>query len=122
MARSLLGPALLISALTTACGNSHTPQAAPSPSATATTSPEELCTRIIAHWSREILDSNTYGDYQSMGLSNGQYEILRRVVDDARTEKRRHGGDAAETTIDREAREGCADRYRSGTPSEGAWR
>ncbi|MFD9432505.1 hypothetical protein [Streptomyces sp. NPDC060002] len=128
----LLGPAwpaaLLAGLLATGCaasgsaGASGTPSPPPSPSPSASaTSPEELCTRIVAHWSREILDSTTYGDYQSMGLSNGQYEILRTVVGAARTAKKRQGAEAADELIDREAAEGCADRYRSGTPTEGPW-
>ncbi|WP_405630334.1 hypothetical protein OG933_32135 [Streptomyces sp. NBC_00016] len=123
----LLGPvlpaALLTGLLTAGCGSagaSGTPSSPPPP-APATTSPEELCTRIVAHWSREVLDSTAYGDYQSMGLSNGQYEILRTVVDAARTTKKRQGADAADELIGREAAEGCADRYRSGGPTEGPW-
>ncbi|QJT06788.1 hypothetical protein G9272_12575 [Streptomyces asoensis] len=121
----MLPAALLTGLLTVGCGASGsagangTPSPPPSPS---TTSPEELCTRIVAHWSRQVLDSTTYGDYQSMGLSNGQYEILRTVVDAARAAKKRQGADAADELIDREAAGGCADRYRSGGPTEGPWR
>ncbi|MET8168978.1 hypothetical protein ABZT34_32795 [Streptomyces sp. NPDC005329] len=118
--------ALLAGLLATGCGasgtdgNSGTPPTSPSPPPS-TTSPEELCARIVAHWSREVLDSTTYGDYQSMGLSNGQYEILRTVVDTARAVKRSQGADAADELIDREAGKGCANRYRSGGPTEGPW-
>lgn len=76
---------------------------------------------MVAHWSREVLDGTTYGDYQSMGLSNGQYEILRDVVDEARAEKGRAGAAAADALIDRRAREGCVAWYRSGGPGEGPW-
>ncbi|MFJ8105262.1 hypothetical protein [Streptomyces sp. NPDC096132] len=120
----LLGLALLAGASATACGDpsGHDTARSPSPSASASaTPPEELCTRIVAHWSREVLDSGTYGDYQSMGLSNGQYEILRNVVDAARAEKKRQGADAADALIDREAHAGCVDWYRSGGPGEGPW-
>ncbi|MEV1069373.1 hypothetical protein [Streptomyces sp. NPDC050263] len=128
-AARLLGPALLAGALATATGcggasadstTAHTPDPPPSPSATPSSS-EELCTRIVAHWSREVLDGTSYGDYQSMGLSNGQYEILRTVVDAARAAKKTQGADAADELIDREAREGCIDWYRSGGPGEGPW-
>ncbi|MGW1723808.1 hypothetical protein ACWCQK_12870 [Streptomyces sp. NPDC002306] len=95
-------------------GASGTPSPSPTP-------PEDLCTRIVTYWAREVLDSPTYGDYQSMGLSNGQYEILRTVVNAARTEKKRQGADAAAELIDREARTGCADWYRSGGPGKGPW-
>ncbi|MCE0444531.1 hypothetical protein LT493_01245 [Streptomyces tricolor] len=37
----------------------------------------DLCARLVSSWSRAVLDGDTYGDYQSMGLSHGQYEILR---------------------------------------------
>ncbi|WP_336112156.1 hypothetical protein [Streptomyces sp. PTD9-10] len=82
----------------------------------------ELCARIVAHWSRKVLDSGTYGDYQSMGLSNGQYEILRDVVDAARAAGRSQGAAAADELIDRQARRSCAERYRHGTPGGGPWR
>lgn len=94
--------------------------ASPAPSPRATP-PEVLCARVVGHWSREVLDDRTYGDYQSMGLSNGQYEILRAVVDAAREMKRRQGARAADELIDRRAREGCADWYRSGGPGKGPW-
>ncbi|WP_369168597.1 hypothetical protein AB5J49_12105 [Streptomyces sp. R28] len=90
----------------------------PSPSATA---PARLCTQIIAYWSRRTLTDDTYGDYQSMGLSDGQYEILREVVDAARAERRRADAQAAERLIDRRARELCEERYRKGEPTGGPW-
>ncbi|WP_406009564.1 hypothetical protein OG440_28115 [Streptomyces sp. NBC_00637] len=112
--------------LATGCGPSGSAGASgtpsPSPSSPAsTTAPGDLCARIVAHWAREVLDSTTYGDYQSMGLSNGQYEILRAVVDAARAAKKRQGADSADELIDREAARRCADRYRSGAPTEGPW-
>ncbi|MFJ9719673.1 hypothetical protein ACIRPQ_27760 [Streptomyces sp. NPDC101213] len=91
----------------------------PSPSATP---PAALCARIVAHWSREVLDGGGYGDYQSMGLSDGQYEILRSVVDAARAVEKREGAPAADELIVRRSREDCAARYRSGTPGGGPWR
>ncbi|MGW5372922.1 hypothetical protein ACWER6_11265 [Streptomyces sp. NPDC004009] len=93
------------------------PSSAPSPSSDA-----ELCAESVARWSRKVLDSGTYGDYQSMGLSNGQYEILRAVVDAARAAERRQGAGAADELIARRARAACADRYRHGVPSGGPWR
>ncbi|GAB7107699.1 hypothetical protein JCM4814A_60130 [Streptomyces phaeofaciens JCM 4814] len=120
-AARLLGPALLAGVLATGCAGGNGAAEAPSPSP-ATTPPEVLCTRLVTHWAREVLDSGTYGDYQSMGLSNGQYEILRGVVDAARAEKKRQGADAADELIGREAHEGCVEWYRSGGPGEGPWR
>ncbi|SMF29412.1 hypothetical protein [Streptomyces sp. Amel2xC10] len=97
------------------------PSSAPSLSSSPTP-PEALCTRLVVHWAREVLGGGTYGDYQSMGLSDGQYEILRAVVDEARAERKRRGADAADELIRREARTGCAAWYRSGGPGTGAWR
>ncbi|GHA16820.1 hypothetical protein GCM10010372_15620 [Streptomyces tauricus] len=85
------------------------------------TPPEDLCARLVAHWSRKVLAGDTYGDYQSMGLSNRQYEILLDVVDAARAEKRREGAHAAGELIDRTARERCEERYRNGNPTERPW-
>ena len=132
-----IGLTLLTGGLVTGCGESgatgraatrtgrprpaqtsaRTDSGTPSPS----TPPEDLCARLVAHWSREALDQDTYGDYQSMGLSNGQYEILMKVVDAARAEEKRKGEEAAEQLIDRRARELCAERYRDGAPSGGPW-
>jgi hypothetical protein len=123
-----LALALLTAAAATGCvrsgsgeadGTERTVSASASPPATP---PQELCARVVAYWSREELASRTYGDYQSMGLSDGQYDILRRVVSAARTEWKRHGARAADELIDRMAREGCADWYRTGGPSNGPWR
>ncbi|MFF7165281.1 hypothetical protein ACFZBP_28565 [Streptomyces sp. NPDC008086] len=126
-----LGLALLAAGLAAGCGDSgargdataprapdgsHSPS--PSPSATP---PAQLCTRIIGYWSRRALTGDTYGDYQSMGLSDGQYEILREVVDAARAERERADARAADRVIDRRARELCEERYRNGEPTGGPW-
>ncbi|WP_051744307.1 hypothetical protein [Streptomyces yerevanensis] len=125
-----LGLALLTGALITGCGQADSKDGAsprdaartgagsPSPSAAP---PEDLCTRVVTYWSREALTGDTYGDYQSMGLSGRQYEILMKVVDAARAEKKSKGAQAAERLIDREARAGCEDLYRDGIPSGGPW-
>ncbi|WP_193512114.1 hypothetical protein [Streptomyces griseoloalbus] len=101
-------------------GSTAPSSAASSPSPRAT-SDEELCARLVGYWSREALAGTTYGDYQSMGLSNGQYDILRAAVDAARPVQRRQGTAAAHRLMDREVREGCVDRYRHGGPTEGPW-
>jgi len=119
-----LALALVTGGLCTGCGGSGSQTAertvTVTPSAS-TTSPEDLCTRVVAYWSRKVLDSHTYGDYQTMGLSNGQYDILRKVVDAARVTKRTQGAQAADELIGRRAREGCRDWYRTGGPSNGPW-
>ncbi|MHA5053497.1 hypothetical protein [Streptomyces sp. SD15] len=104
---------------TTAAARSSARTGSGTPSAS--TPPEDLCARLVSYWSREALDQDSYGDYQSMGLSNGQYEILMKVVDAARAEEKRKGAEAAEQLIDRRARELCAERYRDGAPSGGPW-
>ncbi|MFF4897484.1 hypothetical protein [Streptomyces sp. NPDC001068] len=113
-------------ALLTGCGTAGAPAdgpAGPGPSSASpsATSDAALCAAIVAHWSRELLDSRAYGDYQSMGLSNGQYAILRDVVDAARTVKRRQGASAADQLIVRRSRAACAERYRGGAPTGGPW-
>lgn len=117
--------AVLAAGLLSGCATLASPSSPASPSvqnSPSPTPPEALCTRLVVHWAREVLGSGTYGDYQSMGLSNGQYEILRSVVDEARVEHKHRGADAADELIRREARTGCAAWYRSGGPGAGAWR
>ncbi|MEV0120103.1 hypothetical protein AB0I16_00890 [Streptomyces sp. NPDC050703] len=96
--------------------------AAPTPSAR-TTSPAELCTAIITKWARQLYAArdSTYGDYQSMGLSNGQYTILRDILDAARAEREEGSEAAGRKLIDRQARERCAERHQDGGPSGGPW-
>lgn len=127
-----LGLALLAAGLAAGCGDTGargdatgirapgavSPSPSPSPAATP---PARLCTQIIGYWSRRALTGDTYGDYQSMGLSDGQYEILREVVDAARAERERSDARAADRLIDRRARELCEERYRNGEPTGGPW-
>ncbi|MET8943453.1 hypothetical protein ABZX30_07645 [Streptomyces sp. NPDC004542] len=125
-----LGLALLTGPLAAGCAGSGTTggtaarsspathTGAPSPR---TTSPGELCTRVVAYWSRRQLKDDTVGDYQEMGLSDGQYDILRDVVHAARAELGRGHRGAADRLIDRKAREGCAQWYRTGGPGKGPW-
>ncbi|MEU6996190.1 hypothetical protein ABZ953_36765 [Streptomyces sp. NPDC046465] len=125
----------LTAALTAGCGSSgsgsgsddgpdatlRTPHTS-HPSA-GTTPPARLCATVITKWARQIYDSGDtgYGDYQSMGLSNGQYMILRDILDAARTERRRETDAAGRELIARQARAKCAERYRHGGPSGGPW-
>ncbi|MEU6099661.1 hypothetical protein [Streptomyces flaveolus] len=136
--RRALSLALLTAALATACGHSassgsrsapvtagtatgsgHTGSSRPSPTPV---SDAELCVRVVAHWSREVLAGGTYGDYQSMGLSNRQYDIVREIVDAARPVRREQGDRAADELIDRRTRARCAERYGDGGASKGPWR
>ena len=77
--------------------------------------------KLVGYWARKALDSDGYGDYQSMGLSNGQYDILRAAVAAARPVERRQGVEAARKLVDRQVRTGCAGRYRGGGPTGGPW-
>ncbi|GAA3557833.1 MULTISPECIES: hypothetical protein [Streptomyces] len=122
-----LGLALLAAVSVAGCGDpgagSDAPESrasanSPSPSATP---PARLCANLIGYWARRSLTGDTYGDYQSMGLSDGQYEILRKVVDGARAERKRAGERSADRSIDHRARELCAERYREGEPTGGPW-
>lgn len=123
----MLGLALLAAVSAAGCGDPGTQRAAPEPRASANspspsaTPPARLCTNLIAYWARRSLTGDTYGDYQSMGLSDGQYEILRKVVDAARAERERTDVRAADRLIDRRARELCEERYRGGEPTGGPW-
>ncbi|MGY4993487.1 hypothetical protein [Streptomyces sp. 900105245] len=130
----VLGPAISALLVVTGCDRSggapHTaPAPTPVPAASRSAAPGPasaasdagLCSRLVAHWSRRVLDSGTYGDYQSMGLSNGQYEILRDVVDAARAAQQNQDDTRVDKLIDRQARRACTERYRDGTPSGGPW-
>ncbi|MET7619616.1 hypothetical protein [Streptomyces sp. NPDC005408] len=96
------------------------PPASPSPR---TTSPEKLCAQLISHWARVVLDGGKQAglDYQAMGLSGGQHQILLDVTAAARAEQKRQGADAARKLIDSQASARCAERYRSGSPTGGPW-
>ncbi|WP_412078326.1 hypothetical protein ACLF6K_31285 [Streptomyces xanthophaeus] len=119
----LAGAAALVAALALGCSPDGTRATATSP---ATTSPQDLCTRLITHWSGVLLDAapgeDPVGrDYQAMGLSGGQYDILRAVVAAARTEEQARGRDAGRDLVAREARQRCDERYRNGIPTGGPW-
>ncbi|MFF5443728.1 hypothetical protein [Streptomyces sp. NPDC012888] len=87
------------------------------------TAPREVCTALITHWATVLLDGGPQGqlDYQAMGLSGGQYDILREVVATARATERTHGPAAARERAARDAGLRCAERHRSGDPTGGPW-
>ncbi|WP_329386901.1 hypothetical protein OG625_29110 [Streptomyces sp. NBC_01351] len=119
-ATALLAAALL------GCTPDAPASAAPDTPAPHTTSPQDLCTSLITHWAGVVLDAgegrDAVGlDYQAMGLSGGQNDILRAVLDEARAEQRDKGPAAARELTAREAVRRCAERYRSGTPTGGPW-
>ncbi|WP_328559887.1 hypothetical protein [Streptomyces coelicoflavus] len=107
----------------TSAGTAHS--ASTSPAASRPPRPlsgTELCVSAVGYWARAMLDGGEpYGDYQSMGLSNRQYDILRHVVEAARATKRTQDVRAAEELIGRQTREACAEAYRDGGPSRGPW-
>ncbi|GHA12503.1 hypothetical protein [Streptomyces canarius] len=124
-----LMPGLALPALLCTTGCTGPDGSAPSPttaSASASASPQptsdaSLCTRLVTYWARRTLADDTYGDYQSMGLSHGQYRILLDVVAAGRSARKQQGADVTGRLMDRQARTACAARYRHGTPSTGPW-
>ncbi|MFE4858296.1 hypothetical protein [Streptomyces sp. NPDC056670] len=92
----------------------------PSPHAT---SPAELCTHLITYWAKQELDEGQGSglDYQEKGLSDGQNAILLATLAAARTERAAHGAAAGDRLIEQRAQEGCAQRYRNGTPTTDPW-
>ncbi|MDT0403666.1 MULTISPECIES: hypothetical protein [Streptomyces] len=121
-ARACLPAVLVAGLMVTGCDASAPGgRAGSTPPSPRTASDEELCVRLVGYWSREALEGDGYGDYQSMGLSNGQYDILRAAVAAARPVERRQGMQAARELLDRQVRTGCAGRYRGGGPTGGPW-
>ncbi|MFJ2646864.1 hypothetical protein ACIO1C_09090 [Streptomyces sp. NPDC087420] len=128
-----LGPALpytlTLAAVLTGCaddrGDADGRPTAPAASRPAprTTAAGDLCARLVTHWARVVLDGGAQAglDYQAMGLSGGQYDILRAVVDAARAEEKAHGPAAAGRLIVQQADRRCADRHRDGGPTGGPW-
>jgi hypothetical protein len=94
------------------CGGSGERERAAASSAPAsparTLSPVELCTQAVVYWTGEMLDagSDTGLDYQSMGLSDSQYRIVR----DLYAEARKGGG---KKLVEREAPRRCRDSARA---------
>ncbi|MFJ6073372.1 hypothetical protein ACIQFU_21420 [Streptomyces sp. NPDC093065] len=76
----------------------------------------------VGYRARETLDGGEpYGDYQSMGMPDRQYDILRQVVDAARPVRRDQGAPAARNLIVRQVGQACAEEYRGGGPSHSPW-
>lgn len=117
--------ALALAAALAGCGGGSRTDGRPTPPAPSpqTTSPEKLCEHLISHWARVVLDGGEQAnlDYQAMGLSGGQNEILLDVTAAARTEQKRQGADAARKLIDRQATARCTERHRGGSPAGGPW-
>ncbi|MFF5102396.1 hypothetical protein [Streptomyces sp. NPDC000134] len=122
-ARALVaGLALAVCAAAAGCGSSPGGGSRPTPAPSATAvRPAKLCERAVAYWARELLEGDSYGDYQSMGLSNRQYDILRAVLEEARQVNARQGPSRARESIDRQSRARCAGAYRDGGPTAGPW-
>ncbi|MGW0389592.1 hypothetical protein ACWDYJ_01600 [Streptomyces sp. NPDC003042] len=110
------------------CATGHpTPADATATAPTARpTTDRDLCAALITHWAGVVLDAGEDRDavrldYQAMGLSGGQNDILRAVLDAARAEQRARGREAARELATRQADLRCAERYRSGAPTGGPW-
>ncbi|MGW6707632.1 hypothetical protein ACWGDE_22460 [Streptomyces sp. NPDC054956] len=128
-ARAAAATAALLAAAPLGCATGD-PSARDTPAGTTpapdATPPQRLCTDLITHWAGVILDAGegqdaVHLDYQAMGLSGGQNEILLAVLADARAAQRAKGPAAARELTAREAERRCADRYRSGVPTGGPW-
>ncbi|WP_406509093.1 hypothetical protein [Streptomyces sp. NBC_00212] len=124
--------ALALSAALAGCSAGHgsTPASTPSQSPSTlnspsphTTSPAELCTHLITYWAKQELDAGQGSglDYQEKGLSDGQNEILLATLAAARKERAAHGAAAGDRLIEQQAQQGCAERYRNGTPTTDPW-
>lgn len=116
-------PALPAGVRATGCATPDTPGATASARDGGTPSPsaaprEAVGARLVTYGARKVPDGGPDGDHRSTGQSNGQYEMLRTVVDAARAESRRTRPRAADRPTERRARTGCASRYRSGGPGE----
>ncbi|MFJ3881698.1 hypothetical protein ACIPW5_30155 [Streptomyces sp. NPDC090077] len=120
---ALLAAALTTTLLSGCAGPTRAPHTAPAPR---TTPPQALCAALVTRWAAVVLDAEGGGDavgldYQSMGLSGDQYEILRAALAAARDAARAGGPAAARESAARAAEARCAERYRSGTPTGGPW-
>lgn len=90
-----------------ACGPDETGGARPF-EATATTATTfrkvtllESCVANVVYWVPKVLSgdgASQYGDYQTMGLSGGEYEALREALDTLRTDPSRPVGPLAQQT------------------------
>ncbi|MCT9088237.1 hypothetical protein N4G70_05090 [Streptomyces sp. ASQP_92] len=127
---TLLG-ALAASAALAGCSTTG-PSSHSTPSTTVTvanspsphvTSPAELCVHLVTYWAEQELDQGQGSglDYQEKGLSDGQNAILLTALAAARKERAAHGAAAGDRVIEQEARQGCEERYRNGTPTTDPW-
>ena len=113
--------------LTTACAGTATEsdQAAvrdtPSPTRSSP-SAAEVCTNQVRYWSRTLLTEGAYqgGDYQHMGLSDAQNEVLRGVMAEAAPMAAAQGVDVAVAFATEQAGPRCEAAYADGGPTS-AW-
>ncbi|AZM88676.1 MULTISPECIES: hypothetical protein [Streptomyces] len=124
LAAGLTTATLTVTLLSGCAGPTRAPHTAPAPR---TTPPRALCAALVTHWAGVVLDAaadeDAVGlDYQSMGLSGDQNEILRAVLEAARAGQRAGGSAAAvREGAARDAEARCAEHHRSGTPTGGPW-
>ena len=81
-----------------------------------------MCTTQVLYWSRTVLTEGPYkgGDYQHVGLSATQNEVLRAVLSLVAPIAAADGVEAAMVMAEQEAPVRCAGAYASGTPTS-AW-
>ena len=115
------GAALLLAA----CGG-----APPRPAALPTTSsrlrtPAEACALQVGYWASELLDakSDKGYDYQEMGLTDADYQLVLAITGQARKVRRTAGRAEALAFVKREAQRRCASRTATTctTAAGGGW-
>ncbi|WP_344528717.1 hypothetical protein [Streptomyces albiaxialis] len=88
-----------------------------------TTSPAQLCTRIVTHWTKDALKpgGGDQSDYQQKGLSDRQNTLVLTLSEQARRIRAGEGRRAAHAFVEREARERCAALSSESPASSGGW-
>lgn len=103
----LVAAALLLCSACAACAT-QSRSAAPSPAASRV-DPVEECASSVAYWVRYLITpgSDTGLDYQEMGLSGGENDIVRALVPAAGTTAKAQGLPAAQVYALQQARPRC---------------
>jgi len=110
---------LLVGLVLAGCGGGAAQgrdEAAATPSKTPKTRVQS-CVESVDYWATEILKAfrDPGYDYQHMGLSDAQYQMVREIVAMAKPVKERDGLPAALALVDREAQRRCQERYATAT-------
>jgi hypothetical protein len=118
----------LLAVLTVAGCTETSPSGQPAARASSTTAPQkaspaDICTNLVSYWAKETLKGSKWSglDWEQKGLSNEQYAIHEEIVAAARAKEKRQGREAAEKSIDLQARRECA-AHNGATGSSENWR